>query len=138
MHGCYDGAAPVRVAALPSPANPLRWRGLVETADFYVVEDVDLTGDFDPSAGRRFYKPQESAARLAAARTPVFRDFLRFAEYPLWRVEPVVEPRSGTRVEAMDLRFGNPPAPAFVATAVVDAAGRPVRTWFGFGSAGPR
>jgi inner membrane protein len=41
----YDGAAPLRLAALPSPANPLRWRGLVETPGFYAVHDVNLLGD---------------------------------------------------------------------------------------------
>jgi inner membrane protein len=134
----YDGAAPLRVAALPSPANPLRWRGLVETASFYALPEWTPLVPFDPSAGRRYYKPDESPARQAAAATPVFRDFLRFSQFPLWRASPVWDPAPGTRVESMDLRFGAPPSPAFVATALVDAAGRPVRSWFSFGSAGPR
>lgn len=134
----YDGAAPLRVAALPSPINPWRWRGLVETREFYVAEDVNLLGEFDPSEGRRWYKPEESPARQAAARTPVFQEFLRFSQFPLWRVAPVWEPPDAVRVEAMDLRFGTPLSPGFVATAVVDSGGRALSAGFTFGSAGPK
>src|ERR1022692_2876889 len=35
----YAGAAPQRVAALPGAVNPLAWRGLVETREFYSVVD---------------------------------------------------------------------------------------------------
>ena len=134
----YDGAAPLRVAALPSAANPFLWRGLVETPDFYSLQEVNLLGEFDPAQGRRFYKPEAAPALSAAAGTRVFRDFLRFSQFPLWRVTPVWEPEPGTRVEAMDLRFGTPSAPAFVATAVVDARGEVRRAWFSFGEAAPR
>jgi len=135
----YDGAAPELVAALPNPFNPWRWRGLVETPAFYGVYEIDLAaGDFDPAQGRRFYKPDPDPALAAAARTPVFRDFLRFSEFPLWRVTPVWEPAPATRVEAMDMRFGSPAAPGFVATAILDQAARPLRAWFSFGMAGPR
>ena len=27
----YDGVVPMRVAAMPDPVNPLKWRGIVET-----------------------------------------------------------------------------------------------------------
>jgi len=44
----------------------------------------------------------------------------------------------GTRVEAMDLRFGDPHSPAFVATAIVDANQRVMRAWFQFGKPKPQ
>ena len=37
----YDDATPLRVAALPDAANPFKWRGIVETSDSYVVQDVN-------------------------------------------------------------------------------------------------
>jgi hypothetical protein len=134
----YDGAAPSRVAALPTVGNPFRWRGLVETAEAYSVYDVNLLGEFDPRRGRRFYKPAPDPAIATAARTRAFTEFLRFSQYPLWRVAPVWEPEAGTRVEAMDMRFGTPAAPAFVVTAVLGGRGQVLREWFGFGAAGPR
>jgi hypothetical protein len=38
----------------------------------------------------------------------------------LWRVIPLAEPEAAVRVELFDLRFGDPSAPGFVATAVVE------------------
>ncbi len=134
----YEGSPPVRAAAFPTPANPFRWRGLVETADFYALDDVNLLGNFDPTQARLYYKPEAARALDAARRTPVFQEYLRFALYPLWRVTPAPEPEDGVRVEAMDLRFGAPGRPGFVATAILNARLEPVRVWFEFGSAGPR
>ncbi len=134
----YDGAAPARVAAFPNAVNPWRFRGLVETADAYRLYDLDLRRDFDPNAGRIFYKPEPSPAIDAASRTRVFRDFQAFSLYPYWRVLPLSDPENGVQVEAMDLRFGSPLQPAFVATAIVDSRRQVVRAWFRFGAAAPR
>lgn len=134
----YDGAAPRRVAALPGFANPFRWRGLVETPAFYSEHDVNLLADFDPGAGRRFYKPEPHPAISIAAGTRTVRDFLEFSQYPWWRASPVAEPRPGTLVEVLDLRFGSPPVPGFAAAVVVDEGGRVVRESAGFGAAAPR
>lgn len=134
----YDGAVPLRVAALPESFNPLRWRGLVETPGFYSVQDVNLTGEFDPAQGRTFYKPAPDPALEAAARSPVVRDFLRFAQFPLWRVSPAAEVESGTLVEILDMRFGTPAQPAFVASVLLDGRLQPVRSWFQFGRVRPR
>lgn len=49
----YRGSAPLRVAALPTAANPLRWDALVETRDFYALAPVHLGLEFDPRAGGR-------------------------------------------------------------------------------------
>ena len=132
----YDGAAPVRVAALPRADSPFRWAGLVETTEFYSLLDVNLLGEFDPSAGRVLYKPEpgpcEAAAAAAARGTEAFRVFLNFSQYPYWRFTPVDHPEDAIRVDVMDLRFGAPPHPRFVATAIVDRTGRVVRSGFAY------
>jgi inner membrane protein len=134
----YEGSVPLRVAAVPGPANPWRWRGLVETRDFYAVEDLSLAGDFEPSRGMVLHKPEPDPALDAARRTVTFQEFLRFSQFPLWRVTPVPEPENGRLVEVFDLRFGTPLAPAFVARALVDSKLQVVQTSFRFGAARPR
>ncbi|HEY1218880.1 MAG: metal-dependent hydrolase [Bryobacteraceae bacterium] len=134
----YQGDSPTRVAALPNPFNPLRWRGLVETPAFYAIADVDTGGDFDPTRAQILYKPDADPALDAAARTPVFREFLRFNQYPLWRVTPAPTLDGGKLVELFDLRFGTPSAPGFLASALVDARLRVVDATFRFGALRPR
>lgn len=134
----YGGSIPWSVAALPSPANPWRWRGLVETSDFYDVEDVDLAGEFDPTRGVIFHKPDPNPALEAARQTATIREFLRFSRFPLWRIIPVSEPENGQRVEVLDMRFGTPRAPGFLAGAVLDSKLHPVKTFFTFGTVRPR
>jgi|SRR5581483_4688388 len=134
----YQGSPPSRVAAFPDPINPWRFTGLVETRDFASLHDLDLRAGFDPNAGHIFYKPEPSPAIDAARRTPTFRDFLRFSQYPFWRVQPAIEPEGGFTVEAMDLRFGSPQQPGFLAGAVLTSRLDVVRTWFTFGAAKPR
>jgi inner membrane protein len=133
----YSGGAPSRVAAFPGP-TVFRWRGLAETPELVNIEEVDLLGEFDPHAGHAFYKPEPSPAIEAARATPVFHEFLRFSQYPFWQLTPAGEPENAMSVEAMDLRFGDPQAPAFVATAIVDASHRVLRAWFQFGGAARR
>ena len=134
----YSGAAPSRVAAFPGPVSLFEWRGIAETPDLVHIVSVNLLGDFDPATGRSFYKPEPSPAIEAARRTPVFEEFLRFSQYPFWQLTPSGQAAGETRVEAMDLRFGDPRTPAFVATAIVDANQRVMRAWFQFGRATPR
>ncbi len=129
----YEGAAPRRVAAFPSFANPFAWRGLVDAGDFYALYRLNLLGEFDPAAGQVLYKnipgEREQKAVQAARGTETFRVFLDFARYPLWRFSPE---GNGIRVEAFDLRFGTPERPAFIATAIVDANNRVERSSFTF------
>ncbi len=134
----YQGAVPLRVAAFPNPANPLRWRGLVETSEFYSIHDVHLAADFDPTQGETLYKAEPNAAQAAAARIAVFRDFLRFAQFPLWRTGPLTDGQEEVVIEALDLRFGTPASPGFVARAILNARLQVARAWFTFGRARPR
>jgi inner membrane protein len=134
----YQDSPPLRVAALPDPANPWRWRGLVETSGAYTVEEINLMGVSAPGRDLVFQKPEANQALDAAARTPVFLEFLRFSQFPLWRVSPVPAPENGRLVEVFDLRFGTPIAPGFMVSAVVDSGLHVVRTSFQFGRFRPR
>ncbi len=134
----YNGASPTRVAAFPGPSNPLHWHGLAETHDSVSVFDVDLLASFDPAAGRIFYKPEDHPALALARRSDTFQEFLRFSLYPFWRIVPSSQGEGYWRVDVMDLRFGSPPDPSFVATAIVDPRGRVGNEGFTFGSAPPR
>jgi hypothetical protein len=105
----------------------------VETSDSFAVEDVNLLGEFDPTRATFFHKPAPDPAIQAAERLPVFQEFLRFSQFPLWRVSPSVEPENGRTVDVIDLRFGTPTAPAFIATATFDSNLRAVSSSFQFG-----
>lgn len=131
----YEGRAPLRVAAIPTPFSPFRWVGLVEGAHFYAVfRDWSLLEEFDPAAGRVYYKPDPAPEFELAAATDAFRVFLAFSQYPLWRLTPLAEPEGGKLVEAMDLRFGAPPNERFVARAVLDGSLRVLTAGFQFGA----
>jgi inner membrane protein len=134
----YDGAVPLQVAAMPDPVNPLKWRGIVETPGSYVVESLDLATNRENGRGAVFYKPDPEPAIEAARLCAVFQGFLRFSQYPLWRVTPYPSVENGQLVEVFDLRFGTPLAPGFVARAVLDSRLRVVESSFHFGAARPR
>ena len=134
----YHEATPIRVAALPDPANPLKWKGLVETADFYAVADLNLAAEFDPTRATVFHKPEPDPALDAARLTATFAEFLRFSQFPLWRVSPVSEPENGKLVEVLDLRFGTPLAPGFMASAVLSGKLQVLETHFQWGRIRPR
>jgi inner membrane protein len=126
----YNGEAPRRLTALPNRWNPLLWRGVVEGAGFVTNVPVDITGQFDPTAGRTDYPPPPNPAIEAVQRTRVFQVLGRFDQLPFWRITPVVD---GTRVELIDLRFGTPQSPGLAARAVVGASGAVGDVELGFG-----
>jgi inner membrane protein len=134
----YDDAAPLRVAALPDSANPLRWRGIVETADGYAVQDLNLANQNAAERPTFYHKPTPDPAMAAARATFPFQVFLRFSEYPLWRVTPNPAVENGKVVEVFDMRFGTPSEPGFVARAVVDPNLRIAEANFQYGTMRPR
>ena len=134
----YEDSAPVRVAALPDPANPFKWRGLVETDDSYVVQDVNLAFDPGVARGTFFHKATPEPAMEAARGTVVFQVFLGFSQFPLWRVTPNPAVENGRVVEVFDMRFGTPSSPGFMARAVVDPHMQVVESTFQFGPPRPR
>lgn len=134
----YQGAAPGRSAAMPDAFNPWRWRGIVETSDFFAVEDIDLTGDFDPTRAAIFHKPEADPAIDAARRDPVFARFHEFSQMPLWRVSPAPQPENAKTVEVIDMRFGTPLEPGFMVGAVVTNRLQVLDPFFRFGRLRPR
>jgi len=134
----YQEAVPMRVAALPDPVNPMKWRGLIETGDACIVEDFHLASG--PGSGRAlfFHKPEAEPAIDAARRTPVFQRFLEFSQWPLWRVTPEPSRENARLVEVFDLRFGTPASPGFMVRAVVDSRMQVIESSFQFGALRPR
>jgi len=128
----YAGVAPRRVAALPGPVNPLAWRALIETPDFYMLLDFNLTEEFDPSHGNIHYKIEQTPVIKTANNSLEFRDFFNFSQFPLERTTPLERPEGATRVQAFDLRFGTPSHPRFVVTADVTRRLEVTRAGFSF------
>lgn len=134
----YSGTPPRRVAAFPGIANPFQWRGLVETDSSFLLFDVNLLSEFDPTRGRSFYKAEPSPAVAAAKDTEPFRVFLNFSPFILWRVTTEGGPEELTLVRAFDLRFGDPAEPGFTADAEIGPDLRVRSAKFGFGDISPR
>ena len=135
----YEGAAPERVFAGPDAWNPFQWRGVVETSDAFVVQELNLAAP-DPLAARPtlFHKPDPDPAMDAARRTRTFQEFLRFNQLPLWRVTTWPHLENGRLVEVFDMRFGTPASPGFMAKVIVDGRGQVVESDFKFGTPRPR
>lgn len=134
----YNGQAPRRVAAFPVFGNPLRWRAVVEVEDGYWVSMIKVTEEVDPSEGRMFFHPSSESAKKAieAVRgSEEFAAFARFNAMPLWRVVAAPQPSAegSVKVELFDLRFGDPAAPGFVASAILTQRGGPEREELRFG-----
>ncbi len=133
----YEGAAPVRIGAFALNANPFAWRGVVETSGGFIVFNMNLLEEFDPTAGRTFYKPPASPAIEAVRNTEDFASLLRFSSWPFWRVTMTNDAQGASKVELVDLRFGTPAAPGLEAVGVVDPGGRVRSTAIGFGPLAP-
>jgi hypothetical protein len=131
----YEDESPLRVAALPEAANPLMWRGVVETRGAYFILRVPATGDMDVSSAQIFYKSEWRPSFQAAAQTPEFRYLRYYIRFPLWREEPApVAKGSAQVVELLDLRFGEPPGPTLGASALVNEKGQVLESgidWLG-------
>jgi len=134
----YEGAAPLRVAAFALTANPFAWRGVVETSDAYIIYSMNILEEFDPGAGRTYYKAPASPAIDAAKKTGPFDSLIQFSSYPLWQITPVSDPQGAQRVQLIDLRFGTPVSPGLAASAIVDAVGNVRETALGFGGIQPK
>lgn len=122
----YDNEQPVRAGVFPTAVNPLRWVAWVDTGSAAIRYDLNLAANFDPAAGTKFFKPEMTPAIQAAQTTEAFRVMRQFAIYPLLMVSPADEPEGATRVELRDERF------PFLSWAIVDRAGRVVRSGFHF------
>lgn len=129
----YEGRPAVRLSAIPNRWTPFRWRGVAEGDGYVVNVPVDLNTEFDPSAGRVDYTIPPSEAAL---KTRPFEVFAKFDQLPFWKSEKLAD--GMTQVQLIDLRFGTPEQPGFVATAIIDQSGVVRESRFGFGLPGGR
>jgi inner membrane protein len=130
----HQGRPAIRVAAFPTPINPMEWVGLAETADFYRVYPMNMSGDFDPDRGRTLYKTASSAVPDAVRQTATVQVMNDFAQFPLWRVAPTSGPDGGTMVTLTDLRFGLPEDDRFEAIVKLNPLSKVVAETFRFGN----
>jgi inner membrane protein len=124
----YEGKPATLLSAIPTRWTPFHWRGVAEGEGYVVDVPVDLNIEFDPSEGRVEYA---SPPNEAALKTRPFEVFSKFSQLPFWKTEKLAD--GIARVQLIDLRFGTPEHPGFVATAIVDASGVVVESRFGFG-----
>jgi inner membrane protein len=101
-----------RMAAMPTLANPLNWRCVVDTERAVYRFDLSV-GLMNPAAVRemaRFEKPKGDAATMVAQASKDERAeiFLNFARFPAVRVEG--DCLSRTLVQFADLRYTDPGA----------------------------
>lgn len=110
----YDGAQPLGIAAIPSPVNPTRFTGLVEShASDRVYRDLNPLRDFDPFRAEVLQKPEPGPILEQAARSPALRAFQDFYPWTHWRAAPAPQPEGAWEVEVVDLtRPGSRPASA--------------------------
>ncbi len=131
----FAGAPPLRVAALPTAINPLRWTAIVETERAYRGLDVSALENVDPESGHVVYKINPDQATAAAKATEAFRFLQYFARFPAWSEEMVTANRGQLRrVDLTDLRFGAPNAGGFHSVAFVNERGAVEKSSFTFGS----
>jgi inner membrane protein len=129
----YGVEEPQHVAALPEPVNPLRWTGVVETRDSFLLMAATAFTFDEGSDFRIFTKPEESAAYRAAKATAPFQYLSYFARFPVWGIEPVeLNSGVGERVDLTDLRFGRPGRGGFHAIAEIGRAGQVLSSEFRF------
>lgn len=131
----YQDATPLRVSAYPYWWNPFIWSGVVETQQFFAVVRVDsLSPEVDPGGRMNIrYKPEETAATLAAKKSYLGRVYLDWAKYPVTETEQMSAPRSGYLVSFHDLRYQYPDLSRRPLTAgvLLDNDSRVVKEFFG-------
>ena len=126
----FDGAAPLRFAAIPDAINPLRWTGIVETANTFRTLPINAAKSFDSEGGVDYFKAAVTPSIRRAKSTEAVRYFEYFARFPVWSVVPVLlASGEGNRVELADLRFGEPSGDAPASFTLEDSAGHLLRSW---------
>ena len=109
-----------RVAALPHPLDPRRWRVLADTGPAYWTGEVRLDGTDSPLERRDKLVETATVARVRAE-SEVAAIFLAFSRFPWLEVQQTAE---GTAVTWRDLRFERRGRASFVTRVVVGPDGR--------------
>jgi inner membrane protein len=111
-----NGETAARVAAMPSLANPARWRVVGETERADYVFNLSLAETTDDAAAQKARAARheklagadaERVARLATTDERA-RIFLDFARFPLARISQ--RPGEAARAQLFDVRFAEPGA----------------------------
>lgn len=109
VHIIQSGEQITSIDAMPTPANPLRWKTVISTNTAFYFSDLFLLAD-DPPAVRRYTRQSGEATIInAALRESELQTFLRFARFPVITVQRSVA--QSTQVEIRDARFFDPATP---------------------------
>ena len=127
----YDGAPAVRVAAFPRLLKLLGWSTFVETEGYYQISSIDFldSAPFDPTAGRRYYKPRPGPAIESAWNSETGRDYARFAQFAYTQIDSDPE---GSVVRLTDFRFRTNGSAGFLCRITLDNDYRVVGESFSF------
>ena len=127
----YDGAPAVRVAAFPRSLKLLGWSTFVETEGYYQISSIDFldSAPFDPTAGRRYYKPRPGPALESAWNSETGRDYARFAQFAYTQIDSDPE---GSVVRLTDFRFRTDSSAGFLCKITLDNGHRVVGEYLGF------
>jgi inner membrane protein len=131
----YQDANPLRVGAYPTWVNPFQWHGVVETKNLFALVSVDsAVPEVDPGDNMQIrYKPEETAATLAAKTSALGRVYLDWARFPITETEAL--PDGAAVVTFEDLRFSGTwrrtTSKPLSAGVVVNPNGKVVREFFG-------
>ena len=103
----YGNAEIRRSTVSPYPISPFRWHGVVETANFFQLSTIDSLADHVASSEQNdlFYKPAETAATLAAKRSPLGHAYLDWSPFPFVTQNSLPTRDGLTVVTFRDLRF---------------------------------
>jgi inner membrane protein len=131
----YAGSAPLEVAALPTPVNPFRWRGIVSTKTAFLQYDLNTLAQLNTESADSYFRIPTTESTANARKTAEFSYFLYFARFPVWSVQPVaLSDGAGKRIELTDLRFGEPGRGAFHCIADENPDGKVIASWFTYGN----
>ena len=133
----YHGEAPKQIEVQPHIINPLRWRGLIRGSNFVSIHEFNVALDFDPDHGLTLWQPEKSPSWQAARRSGTMSRFLRFAQWPVFRIIPLDEPSGAQRITVDDVRFGYPSS-TFHAEVDVDVNNRVIDERFTMGGSNSR
>jgi inner membrane protein len=109
----YHNQEAVRLSAFPTPLNPFEWNGVVETQSSFELFPLNVnSGQIDPdNQSVIHYKPEETAASLAAKKSRLGQVYLDWAQYPLTETQRLPG-NEGYQITFADLRFVDTHLPA--------------------------
>jgi inner membrane protein len=124
-----DGGSQIGTAAMPTPADPLKWRAVIATDKAFYLTDLDLAQQLPSLDSMKAYRRETGDATVieAARRTAQGQTFLRFARFPVAEVITSAEDTLPAVVEIRDVRFQDlDVSNSFVTRIILDKNLRPL------------